>query len=340
MPDERESTHLLCGRTHVRRPGSADVAIAGLAAEQHGVVARRQLVDLGVSSRSIDHRLGTSRLHRVFAGVYAVGHPRVSALGVTCAAVLASAPRTPRIPDRQNPAGRVSAAASHFSAAALAGLADAFPSDVHVTALERKRPQPGLASHRAALPKDEVRIVNGIPATGVPRTLLDLSAVLDARALRRLLKRAEFLSAVGYPELEEILKRYPFRKGRRVLAALVADGTAVSGRTRSDLEDEFLEFCRRRGLPRPETNQLLYLRGEQFEVDCVWRDQRLIAELDGWQAHGGRTAFEDDRARDRRLAAAGWTVVRVTWRQLGKGPLASELHSLLATHGERDSTHP
>jgi len=150
--------------------------------------------------------------------------------------------------------------ASHMSSAALRGIADAHPSAVHVSSPTFRNAQPGLVAHRAVLPPDELECVDGIPATSVARTLLDLSASVDRRFLRRLMKRAEFLSLVRASDLLEILERYPRRKGRRTLAALVADGTATSGRTRSDLEDEFLAFCRRRGLSPPDTNQVLHLR--------------------------------------------------------------------------------
>jgi very-short-patch-repair endonuclease len=53
-----------------------------------------------------------------------------------------------------------------------------------------------------------------------------------------------------------------------------------------------------------------------MECDCVWRPQRLIVELDGRATHDTAAAFERDRARDRLLQAAGWRVVRITWRQL------------------------
>jgi very-short-patch-repair endonuclease len=68
-----------------------------------------------------------------------------------------------------------------------------------------------------------------------------------------------------------------------------------------------------------------------MEVDAAWRRQRLIVELDGYAFHGTRAAFERDRARDRRLAAKGWRVLRVTWRDVEhrKEELAADLRALL-----------
>jgi very-short-patch-repair endonuclease len=96
---------------------------------------------------------------------------------------------------------------------------------------------------------------------------------------------------------------------------------------RSELEELFQAFLIRAGLPLPQTNQ----RIEGFEVDCVWPDQRLIVELDGRAVHDTFHAFEQDRVRDRVLAAAGWHVIRVTWRQLHEEPelLAADLRQLL-----------
>ena len=65
-------------------------------------------------------------------------------------------------------------------------------------------------------------------------------------------------------------------------------------------------------LPRPEVNA----RVDRFVVDFFWRDERLIVEVDGWESHGTRSAFEDDRARDARLRLLGFDVLRFTWRQV------------------------
>jgi very-short-patch-repair endonuclease len=88
-------------------------------------------------------------------------------------------------------------------------------------------------------------------------------------------------------------------------------------RTRSEAERKLLKIIRDAGLPRPETNT----RVAGYEVDFLWRDERLVVELDGWQFHGHRLAFERDREKQQALVAAGLRVSRVTWRQLD-APLA------------------
>jgi hypothetical protein len=114
-----------------------------------------------------------------------------------------------------------------------------------------------------------------------------------------------------------------------VRAVLTTPGAGI---TRNDLEDRFLGLLSAARLPRPGTNVPFEVNGIWIEPDCMWREQRLIVELDGRATHATRSAFESDRARDRRLVAAGWRVVRVTWRQLHDEPeaVAQDLRASLA----------
>jgi hypothetical protein len=104
------------------------------------------------------------------------------------------------------------------------------------------------------------------------------------------------------------------------------------GMTKSDLEDLFLAFVDKWGLPRPRTNVWMELPDRMVEVDCLWPDAGLIVELDGRGFHDTPMAFESDRARDRELIAAGWRVIRVTYRQLRREPaaLAVDLRAALS----------
>ena len=97
--------------------------------------------------------------------------------------------------------------------------------------------------------------------------------------------------------------------------------------TRSELESRFLRMCRRFGIPRPERNADI----EGKERDFVWRDARLVVEVDGHATHGTRFAFEDDRARDLTLVRAGWRVVRLTHAQIvsDAADVAAALRDLL-----------
>ena len=82
--------------------------------------------------------------------------------------------------------------------------------------------------------------------------------------------------------------------------------------TRSELEQRFLRLCRRHRIPTPEVN----VRLGPLLVDFLWRSERLVVEVDGWESHQTRSAFEADRARDARLKVSGYEVVRFTYRQV------------------------
>lgn len=218
---------------------------------------------------------------------------------------------------------------SHRSAAVFWGLTRDEGRRVAVTAPRPLHSAAGIELHRTALREDEVRYREGIRVTCVPRTLLDLAAVLDTRRLRRALEQAEVLRLADSLSLDGLLTRYPGRHGFAALIGVLGEGVQPPGLTRSELEDRFLDFLEKHGLPRPRVNATI----ETFEVDFAWPKTRLIAELDGHAFHAHRHAFERDRLRDRALQAAGWRVVRVTWRQLhgDANSLAADLNRLLGT---------
>lgn len=296
-----------------------DGAIAALAGRQHGVVSRRQLLELGLGRRAIGHRIERGRLHAVHRGVYAVGHRVVSPRGAWMAAVLA-------VGD--------DAVLSHRSAAALWGIRPFTGTRVDVSADRRLRSRAGLRLHAVQLAPDEVTTRDGIHVTTPSRTLLDLAAVVPVHHLERAMNEAERRHLADPLSLDALLHRHPTRAGRAALRRAL--GRAHPGGltlTRSDLEARFLAFLDARAIPRPATNVPLTVGGVTIEADCLWRGERLVVELDGYATHATRAAFEGDRARDRRLQAAGWRVVRITWRQLHDEPreVAAQLRALLVT---------
>lgn len=157
--------------------------------------------------------------------------------------------------------------------------------------------------------------------------MLDLAAVLPPRRLERALHEAAVLRLTDPLSVEDLIARHPGRRGVATLRVLLADAALGATVTRQELEHEFAAFLEDVHLPRPATNVLI----AGYEVDAVWREHRLIVELDGRAVHATRRAFEADRARDRALTVAGWRVIRVTWRQLHRDPaaLAADLHRLL-----------
>ena len=154
--------------------------------------------------------------------------------------------------------------------------------------------------------------------------------MVPQRQLKRAVNEAEIRRLWDPLSLPHLLERHPRRAGAAAIRAVIEHANA--GITRSDLEDLFADFLDRWGLPRPATNVWLHVAGRWIEADCVWREQRLIVELDSHTYHATRSAFESDRARDRALVAAGWRVMRITWRQLHDEPeaLTRDLRASLA----------
>lgn len=286
--------------------------MAALARRQHGVVARRQLLALGLSLDAIDHRVERGRLHPLHRGVYAVGHRKLPRAGAWMAAVLA---------------GGESAVLSHRSAAALWGIRDTAGRSTEVTAPTHRRRRSGLVVHQAKLPADEVTVHDAIPVTTPARTLLDLAALLDEHRLARAAERAEALRLTSPTSLEELTQRYPKRPGTTNVKRLIEEHRIVPTTTANDLERRFLTFLDANELPRPLVNESL---DPHTTPDFRWPKERLIVELDGFETHGTRAAFERDRARDRQLMAQGWRVARITKRQLDDDPetIVAELRAI------------
>jgi very-short-patch-repair endonuclease/predicted transcriptional regulator of viral defense system len=288
-----------------------DEEIASRATRQHGVIARAQLAEIGLSLDAIDHRVKLGRLQLLHRGVYAVGHRSLTRHGRWMAAALATGP---------------GAVLRRRSAAALWRIREGEPARVEI-ASPRDHRRPGIAVQRIVLPPDELDEHDGIPVTTPARTLLDLAAVLNEHQLARAAERAEALRLGSPTSLQELIDRYPRRPGTPTLKRLVEEHRIVPTTTANDRERRFLTFLDANELPRPLVNESV----DPYIPDFRWTEQRLIVELDGFETHGTRAAFERDRARDRALLAQGWRVARVTTRQLETNPqqLAAELSAML-----------
>ena len=165
------------------------------------------------------------------------------------------------------------------------------------------------------LDEGDSRRRHGLELTAPARTLTDLAATHDARQLERAYEQARVLGLVRSREMRAALDRLAGRRGARTLR-IVLDADEGPALTRSEAERRMLELVRAARLPAPEAN--VRLRG--YEVDLLWRSQRLVVEIDGFAFHGSREAFERDRRRDADLQAHGMRVLRVTWRQLQAEP--------------------
>lgn len=290
-----------CGHGDVDEMLVGDGAVAAIARRQHGIVTSAQLAAAEVGPNAVVHRVSTGRLVRLYRGVYQVG-PMAAEHGDEMAAALAT--------------GGI---LSHHSAAKLWGIRRHHGA-IHVTVTgAAPRPRPGLRIHRSL--SLDAAVHNGLPLTTPARTLRDLASHLPQHELDRATEQAQ---ALRLATRGEIAAELPRRGSRALQAAL--DGEPQL--TRSEAERRLLALIRQARLPRPETNAHV----EGYEVDLLWREQRLIVEGDGFAYHATRQAFERDRARDAALQAAGYRVVRFTWRQITTEPhaLIAQLARLLA----------
>jgi very-short-patch-repair endonuclease len=227
-------------------------------------------------------------------------------------------------------AGGDDAVLSHRSAAALWGIAT-FRGAAEITSPRKTRSRNGICRHVAHLPVDEITIRGGIPVTSVHRTMFDFAGVSAVDRLEAAMREAEFRRLWDRLSLPALLARHPGHRGNAKLRLCLDRLGRTAGFTRSDFEECFLVFLDRFELPRPHLNARLQVQGAWVEVDCLWRSERVIVELDSRAAHETHTAFEVDRGRDRRLQTEGWRAIRVTWRQLHEEPerVARDLRSLL-----------
>jgi Transcriptional regulator, AbiEi antitoxin len=228
--------------------------LALLAGRQHGVVSIRQLEQLlGFSHQRVIRAVKAGRLHRVYRGVYAVGHTDLSAHGECLAAVLAVGP---------------GALLSYHSAGWLWGVWRGSPRPYEVTAfVPRHHPAPaGVVRHRARNLDDADRaVLEGIPVTSIARTLLDLAWKLSADQLRRALERAEDLGLLDLGELHAVIERNRGHLGaKRLREALANYGPRRF--TRSEFERRFVDHLVAFRLPRPATgwNEV----GYELDVYC------------------------------------------------------------------------
>lgn len=140
-----------------------------------------------------------------------------------------------------------------------------------------------------------------------------MASGVSARWLERALDQGEVHRLLGRHEISAALDRFPVHTGRLAVKRLLEEQAGPTI-TRSDAEELFLDLVRRADLPKPETNARLH----GFEVDFLWREANVVVEIDGYQSHGTRRAFESDRQKDAKLSAAGVTVIRLTWNELVK----------------------
>lgn len=270
---------------------------------------------IGYSPDEIGYRLETGSIFEIHRGIYVIGHWALTQHSYWIAAVLAAGP---------------SAVLSHRDALVLWGLSDFRRPDIEVTlpGLGSRR-RPGIRIHRTRrLDPLDVVSRDRIPVTSLPRTLLDVAGSIGRRHLREAYIAAQRDELIDPYELQRVLDNAGPKRGAGVLRRLAEEDMSRLKRTKSPLEGGFLDFCRRHGIPEPIPNAVVH----GYEVDAFWPHANLVVELDSWEWHRDREAFERDRAKIGDLRLFGVDVVPVTSRRMMNNPtqLARILRSALA----------
>jgi hypothetical protein len=279
------------------------------------VVKREVLLRAGVTVAEIDHRVRTGGLLVEHRGVYRVGHQAPNLEARYMAAVLAC-----------GEGALLCGRAAGYLFGAFKGPAP--PPEV-LTPTERRVAGVKTRRSRAMDPRDATTW-RGIPVTTLPRTLVDLAAVLDEEELARACHEAGVRHKTTPAQVEAVLERRPNSPGAAKLRAVLTGDVRV---TLSKLERRFLAVLRAAGLPLPETNRPAGGR----RVDCRWPGRRLTVELDSYTYHRSRHAWEQDRRREREAYARGDEFRRYTYGDVFERPepMLAELRALLGPPGLR-----
>jgi hypothetical protein len=271
---------------------------------QARLVTVAQLIEQGLTDKQIRTRVANGYLHRVHQGVFLVGHPQMDRDTRYRAALLATGPRS---------------FLSHRTAAAMLGLRAHNVRLVEVTvAGAGGRRRPGLTVHRTRQQpvRDELRTTNGLRHSSFARVLVELAPIETETELVRLVEEGVRRRLFIIDKVEAMLARHPRAPGIAALRAALALYVDRTDRA-SVLEAAFDRELSRRlpRLPVPERNVRIWAGGIEWEIDCLWREQRVIVELDGRPWHVCERDLEKDKLKDMKLAATGYLPVRVTGRR-------------------------
>jgi hypothetical protein len=292
--------------------GTVEEILGRIARRQHGVVTRKQLLDAGISKEEIRRRIRKGTLLVVHRGVYRVGHKAPSIEARYHAAVLACGE---------------GAVLSGQAAGYLWGLLKGTAPPPEVTAPTNRKVK-GVRTRRARRRETEATTRYGVPITTVPRTLVDLSSLLQLEDLARACHEAGVLHRTTPRQVQQVLTKRPNTPGAKQLTKVMHGDVHV---TLSALERRFLERLDEASLPHPLTNK----SADGRRVDCRWPEHKLTVELDSYRFHNSRHAWEQDRRREREAHARGDDFRRYTPYDVFDAPeqMLAELRGLLGCPG-------
>lgn len=281
----------------------AHARLAPIAAAQHGLVTADQAAKAGLGAEQIRWLTRSGHWIPLRPRVYALSGAPPTAAQALAAAVYAAGPR---------------AWASHASAGALWGMRGVRAAMIEVVSpLDRKVGLAGVRGHRSrALFTRDVTVLRRIPVTSPERTLVDLSGRLSDAALAGILDDSLRRRVLRLDRLRSCVGRLAGSPGRRssAIQALLAERLPGYDPGDSDLETRTLRLIVGKGFPPPVQQYRLRIGGRTILLDLAHPEVMLAMELDGFEYHRTRTAFDDDRARGNLIVSAGWTLVRFTSR--------------------------
>lgn len=296
-------------RTHARREENAKLRVSRLAARQAGVVARRQLVLLGVYDQLIRRWVHSAYLIQRLRGIYSVGHAAPSLVADLTAAVLYAGP---------------GAMLSHATGAWWLGLLDHQPQVIHVST-PRRLASVGRVQVYSRRPLTRIWH-HGLPVAPVSNIVLDLATTGSDAELRHGLANAEYHGYLELDTLQSVIGQG--RPGTSALRRALMRHQPQLARTRTELERALLAVCEEHNLPIPEFN----VRVEGFLVDALWREQRVVVEVDGRAGHSTWARIRKDRRRDLVLRRARYVPLRYVWEQVTEqsADVAQDIRAVLA----------
>jgi hypothetical protein len=269
----------------------------------------------GVAKAEVVRWVHERRLHRIHPGVYALGHPALGLEGKLAAALFYAGP---------------GAALCGVTAGSWMGILRVQPRRLHACVPGRRASLPDVRVHSER--NFERTWHKRLPVTPLPQTLLDIASVVRFTELRRALAEAEYLRLVALDEVDAVLGRG--KPGSAALRAALQCHRPELARTKSRMEERFVLLCERYSLPPPAVNVWI----GRWQVDAVWFERKVAVELDSHAAHDLPSRLEEDHQRDLDLRAAGYTVLRYTWRQLRDMP--ELVIADLRRHGVGDAGRP
>jgi predicted transcriptional regulator of viral defense system len=276
--------------------------VATVAGKQWGVIGISQLRDCGVTASTVSRWRQRGTLHLLHPGVYAFGHRSIPIDGRMVAALLHAGPDS---------------SLSHATAAWWWGLTDEEPVVIEVSSTAHSRSCKGVFVHQRR--HFDATRYRRFPITTIQQTLLDFAATASVTAVRRALAEADYRKLLDPDAVAATAGRG--RPGSARLREALARHQPRLARTRSQLEREFLGLCERAGIPLPDVNA----RVNGWTVDALWRRERVVVELDGYDNHRTPAQIERDRRKELQLRAAGFVVLRYTWDQIN-----DESHAVVA----------